>query len=488
MWMLAIGAVYSPHGAGAQTTESTKKRNIVFILIDDQRFDALGSINDFFETPNLDKLAAGGIFFENAFVTTSLCSPSRASFLTGLYAHTHQVLDNRTRLAPEIPTFPQELQKAGYETAFIGKWHMGGSSDAPRPGFDRWVSFRGQGVYVDPTLNVDGERIEREGYITDLMTDYAEEFIAADHEKPFCLYLSHKAVHAMFVPAERHKGSYDGREYPWPDSMDDTEENYRGKPEWVRRQRDSWHGVDGMYNRTVDFAQFTRDYAETLRAVDESVGRVVAALESEGLLQSTLIVFTSDNGFQFGEHGLIDKRTMYEASIRIPLIAHCPELFAGGQRRKEMILNIDFAPTFIELAGGAIPDSMQGRSFYGLLSGESREWREAFLYEYFWERAFPQTPTVLGVRTDRYKLIRFHGVWDRYELYDLRGDPDEMNNLLADMEVRADALSVDYLISRRASPELKGLFTDLSGRLNGILRETGALAEPTWLGGSSQTP
>ncbi|MCH8333558.1 sulfatase-like hydrolase/transferase, partial [Candidatus Sumerlaeota bacterium] len=211
------------------------RRNIIFILVDDQRYDALSYVdNAYFRTPHLDELARGGILFENAFVTTSLCSPSRASILTGQYAHKHQVLNNSTPLQPGTPTFPAELQKAGYETAFIGKWHMGGSSDAPRPGFDHWVSFRGQGVYTDPVFNINGERENREGYITDLLTDYAEEFIRRPRDKPFLLYLSHKAVHSPFTPAERHLDAYKDRDYPRPASMTDTEENYLGKPDWVR--------------------------------------------------------------------------------------------------------------------------------------------------------------------------------------------------------------------------------------------------------------
>ena len=193
-----------------------RRRNIVFILTDDQRFDALGLLNDYFRTPNLDRLAEAGVLFENAFVTTSLCSPSRASILSGQYAHAHQVLDNSTPMPRKIPTFPQGLQAAGYETAFVGKWHMGGASDDPRPGFDHWVSFRGQGPYTNPTLNIDGTRTETPGYTTDLLTDHAVEFIRRDHDRPFLLYLSHKAVHAPFTPAGRHAGAYVDTRYPAP--------------------------------------------------------------------------------------------------------------------------------------------------------------------------------------------------------------------------------------------------------------------------------
>ena len=471
---LAPGGQETAAGAG-------EPRNIVFIFTDDQRYDGLGLRNDYFETPHLDRLAEGGILFENAFVTTSLCSPSRASILSGLYAHTHQVLDNSTAMPRNLPTFPVGLQAAGYHTAFIGKWHMGGASDDPRPGFDHWVSFRGQGPYVDPTLNVNGTRVERQGYTTDLLTDYAVEFLRArEDDRPFLLYLSHKAVHAPFTPAGRHRGAYSDRGYVRPESMADTEANYRGKPDWVRAQRTSWHGVDGMYDGRTDFDRFVQEYAEALMAVDDSVGRVVAALDELDLLDSTLVVFMSDNGFQFGEHGLIDKRTMYEASIRVPLIVHCPELFVGGRRRPEMVLNIDLAPTLLEAGGAPVPDTMHGRSFLGLLTGETAGWRDAFLYEYFWERAFPQTPTVLGVRGDRYKLMRFHGVWDRHELYDLEADPGEMRNLLGDIRLETQSGTIDRQIAQRADPEVAALFERLSRRLDDLLGETAALDEPTW--------
>ena len=473
-------------GAGAasmaqRSAHAAARRNIVFILSDDHRYDAFSMLgHPFLKTPRFDALAENGILCENAFVTTSLCAPSRASILTGQYTHRHEVIGNGPALKPGTATFPQELQKGGYETAFIGKWHMGRTNDDPRPGFDHWVSFRGQGTYFNPTLNIDGERVKRKGYITDLLTDYAMEFISRPHDKPFCLYLSHKAVHADFAPAPRHKGVYDGQEYPHPASMADTEENYRGKPDWVRAQRNSWHGVDGMYNKSTDFDTFVKPYAETVLGLDDSVGRVVDVLRDKGILESTLIIYASDNGFLFGEHGLIDKRTMYEPSIRIPLIVHCPELFPGGQRRRELMLNIDFAPTILETAGVPIPDSVQGRSFLGLLQGKTMEWRKDFLYEYFWEAAFPQTPTVIGVRGERYKLITYHGVWDKYEMYDLVEDPDEMNNLLGDISLGTRAGALGGHIPRQLEGETRKVYREMRKRLGELLVETGRRQEPRW--------
>jgi len=465
--------------ANAQV-ETEAKRNIVFVLIDDQRYDALSITgHPYLETPKIDDLARNGLLCENAFVTTSLCSPSRASILTGQYAHVHGVMDNGTLLNPDTPTFPQELQKAGYTTGFIGKWHMGGSSDEPRPGWHRWVSFRGQGVYNDPTFNIDGERSKHEGYVTDLITDYAVDFVHENAERPFMLYMSHKAVHAPFTPAERHEGSYDDVTYRPPSTYADTDENYEGKPRWVRNQRPSWHGVDGYGLGDWDLQTFTREYAEAMRAVDDSVGRLKEALREEGLLESTFFVYTSDNGFLFGEHGLVDKRTMHEPSIRVPLIVHCPELIKPG-RTDEILTNIDFAPTFLDIAGVPVPGSMQGESFFELVQGEDVEWRDAFLYEYFWERSFPQTPTVLGVRTKTHKFMRYHGVYDRYELYNLEEDPEETNNILGDYLQGNEPGTLDNLITRQAPKEVEDQFLSMRRQLFELLDQYGALREPIW--------
>ena len=456
----------------------TKKRNLVFILTDDHRFDIIGGLgHPWLKTPNLDRLLKGGVLFENAFVTTSLCSPSRASILTGQYVHAHGVTDNVSPLPQHLTTFPQLLQKQGYRTALIGKWHMGGESDAPRPGFDRWVSFRGQGQYNDPVLNIDGKRGEVKGYVTDLLTEQALRFIGENASRPFMLYLGHKAVHADFFPAERHKNMYSDAAIPHPKSMADTEENYRGKPEWVRKQRNSWHGVDGMYNKRVNFDQFYRDYCRTLMALDDSVGTVMNELERRKMLNDTLILYMGDNGFQFGEHGLIDKRTMYETSIRVPMIAHCPDLFQGGRRVSGMALNIDVCPTMLEAAGAPLPRQIHGRSLLPLAQGKAENWRTEFVYEYFWERDFPQTPTVLGLRTDRYSFMQYHGIWDLDELYDIGKDPDQMNNLMANVRTTTEA---GRLFQRIKDPELKSLVTDLQNRMWKIQAATGGRREPTW--------
>ncbi|MHC4397089.1 MAG: sulfatase family protein [Planctomycetota bacterium] len=409
-----------------------KPRNVIFILSDDHRYDFMGFMGKpkFLETPNMDKMARQGAHIQNAFVTTALCSPSRASVLTGQYSHKHGVIDNNSRVPKGTIFFPQYLQKTGYETAFIGKWHMGRTSSDPRPGFDKWISFRGQGDYYDPVLNIDGAEGKVKGYVTDLLTDYALEWLKKERDKPFFLYLSHKAVHGMFEPAKRHLGKYDNVPLEYPSTMADTEENYKGKPGWVKEQRNSWHGVDYMYHGRMDYDVFYRRYCEALLGVDESIGRVLDYLEKAGLAESTLVFYMGDNGFSFGEHGLIDKRHMYEESMRVPLLAYCPGLIKAGTTVSQMVQNIDIAPTILEAAGLKTPDYMDGRSFLGLLAGKEVAWRDAVFYEYYWEWNYPQTPTVHGVRTDRYKYMHYHGIWDIDELYDLQNDPDEMYNLI----------------------------------------------------------
>jgi N-acetylglucosamine-6-sulfatase len=223
--------------AAAPLFDQGKKRNLVFILSDDHRFDAMGFTgHPWLKTPNMDRIARRGVHLKNAFVTTALCSPSRACTLTGMYGHAHGVLDNITALSPSLPTFPKELQKIGYKTALIGKWHMGGDTDEPRPGFDRWVSFRGQGQYNDPEINHDGVRQKHQGYVTDILTDEAVKFIDENRARPFMLYLGHKAVHADFFPADRHKALYATEPIPYPKTYANTDETYRGKPDWVRRR------------------------------------------------------------------------------------------------------------------------------------------------------------------------------------------------------------------------------------------------------------
>jgi len=334
---------------------------------------------------------------------------------------------------------------------------MGEVDDLPQPGFDRWVSFRGQGAYTNPLLNIDGVREQQEGYTTDILTDYALDFLRQqDGDHPFFLELSHKAVHAEFEPAPRHVGAYRDVTIPYPASMWLTERNYLGKPRWVRQQRGSWHGVDFMFHGDLGpgmtgFDNFYRRYSETLLAADESVGRVLDTLEELGLAENTLVFYLGDNGFLLGEHGLIDKRNAYEESIRIPMLAWAPGWIPPGSTVDGLVRNIDIAPTVLQLAGTTTSIDMDGSSFLDLLTGGAGAADREFLYEYYWEYAFPHTPTTFALRSDRYKFIYYHGVWDTEELYDLQADPQERTNLIEAMpqlaaEMRArlfDRLSED---------------------------------------------
>ncbi len=415
--------------------QPNKPKNIVFILSDDHRFDFMGFHPDapsYIRTPNLDRMAEEGVHIRNAFVTTSLCSPSRASILTGQYAHTHKIVDNTSPIPEGTRFFNEDVQNNGYKTAFIGKWHMGESVDDPKPGWDHWVSFRGQGVYYNPTLNVDGERNTYEGYTSDILTEFALDWLREredDPEEPFFLYLSHKAVHAEFIPAERHSGYYKDIDIEYPETMDNTERNYRTKPDWVKEQRYSWHGVDYAYHGDMNFEEFYTSYLETLLALDESVGRVLEYLEESGLDEETLVIYMGDNGFMHGEHGLIDKRNAYEESIRVPMLAWAPGYLEPGTSIENLVRNIDVAPTIMEVFETESSIEMDGLSFLSMLTNQAEVVNREFLYEYYWEPAFPHTPTTFSIRGDRYKYIYYHGVWDRDELYDLQEDPEEKYNL-----------------------------------------------------------
>jgi N-acetylglucosamine-6-sulfatase len=422
----------------AEKFGNARQRNIIFILSDDHRYDFMGFLDKpkFLETPNMDRMAREGAHVDNASVTTSLCSPSRATILTGLYSHKHKVIDNGSPVPEGTKFIGEYLQRAGYETAFIGKWHMGEAKDDPRAGFDHWVSFKGQGLYYNPDLNVDGQRIKSKGYVSDILTDYAIKWLKKKRNKPFFLFLSHKAVHAMFEPAQRHLGKYDKVELEYPANMANTEENYKNKPRWVREQRNSWHGVDFMYHGSMDFDTFYRRYCETILGIDDSIGVILNTLGELELDKSTLLFYMSDNGFCFGEHGLIDKRHMYEPSMRVPLLVRCPEMIKPGIKIDKLVQNIDIAPTIFAAAGLKPLPNMDGKSLLPLLQGKDSDWRNEVYYEYYWERDFPHTPTVFGVRTEKYKYMTYHGIWDIDELYDLKNDPDEMYNLITQADMK----------------------------------------------------
>jgi len=386
-----------PSAARGKEPAPPRRPNVVFVLIDDMRWDVMSSAgHPFVKTPNLDRIAAQGVRFTNAFVTTSLCSPSRASFLTGTYAHTHGVrVNGRMELDPSMPTFPQLLRDAGYETAFVGKWHMIPDPN-PRPGFDYWLSFPGQGVYRDPDLNENGRDIKRKGYITDLLTEYAVAYLARPRSKPFCLFLSHKAMHSEFIPADRHKRLYEDVDLLAPPSQQD---DLRGKPRWQREVQLRGKRLkspappggipDAVQPKDWEMAgrraRLRMNWHRTLAAVDEGMGRVLETLKKSGVADDTVIIFAGDNGFFLGEHGRDDKRYAYEESIRIPLVISGPGVKPRGKQASQLVLNIDLAPTILDLAGVKIPSSMQGRSLEPLLAGKKTRWRTSLAYKYFKE-------------------------------------------------------------------------------------------------------
>lgn len=476
-----------------------KQPNILVILADDHRYDALGFLgHPFLETPNLDRIAEEGVYFKNAVVTTSLCSPSRASILTGLYAHNHRVVDNYNPISEDLVYFPKYLQEVGYETAFVGKWHMGGEIDHPQPGFDHWVAFKGQGVYfADPAeakvkgryvpqvsrdgLNVNGKRVPQEGYITDVLTGFAEEWLnGRSGEKPWMMYLSHKAVHADFLPANRHAYIYEDEVFEKPKTWVEMPDAFRDVPMWVQNQANSRHGTEFAYYTNLDLGTYYKRYCETIAGIDDSTGSVLELLEKKGELDNTVILYLGDNGFLFGEHGLIDKRNAYDASVRIPMLMMFPDQVEGGQVLPEVVANIDVAPTMLDFAGAEIPAYMDGRSMKPLVTGESDDWRDFLLYEYYWERNYPQTPTMHALLGERYKYIRYHGIWDVDELYDSKNDPEERVNLINDP---AQAERVEELNAR-----LFELLAETKGDSMPILKDRGTKFLHRKKGGSKAAP
>ena len=367
-WGLSVAPVLA-----AAAAEPAPRRNVVLVLSDDHRYDFLGFLPNapkFLETPHMDRMAAEGAHLANAFVSTSLCSPSRASILTGQYMHHHRVVDNQRPVPAGTVFFPQYLRESGYATAFVGKWHMGHDDDAPQPGFDHWVSFRGQGEYFDPVLNINGRRETIAGYTADVLTDRALQWLQRERDtaKPFFLYLSHKSVHYPFQPAPRHQGRYDKEPIDYPETMANTEGNYQTQPRWVRERRYSIHGIDHMETGAFDkdpvpnFDDLYHRYCETVHSLDENLGRVLKYLDESGLSRNTLVLYMGDNGFELGEHGFYDKRDAFEVSIRVPLLAYAPGLIAPGTKVSPMVQNIDIGPTILEACGVAVPRRAHGRA------------------------------------------------------------------------------------------------------------------------------
>lgn len=414
----------------------------------------------FVQLPNLRRIAREGASFRNAFVTTPLCSPSRASFLTGQYAHRHGITDNvdRSPRSHQLITFPRLLRDAGYETAFLGKWHMG-VDDSARPGIDHWVSVKGQGTYLNPEFNVNGERVTIAGYFTDILNRFAVDFVKQERSKPFLLYIAHKGVHpdvhqyadgsvsdpnaSKFIPADRHKHLYADAPIP-------RRPNYGKPPEGKPALRRQIGNLPPLGPHTATDDETIRNRLRMLAAVDDGVGELLKALERRGQLENTLIVFTSDEGYFYGEHGLsVERRLAYEESVRIPLYMRWPKRIKAGSAIDQAALNIDLTPTLLEFADAPPAKGVDGRSLLPLLRGQKIQWRDSFLIEYFSDKVFPRVLQMgyQAVRTDRWTYIHYVDLEGMDELYDLRADPYQLKNLIAEP---------------RAQPALKSLQKELA--------------------------
>ena len=483
----------------ASADEISQPPNILFIMSDDHAERAISSYgSDLIDTPNIDRIAREGVRFANSFVTNSICAPSRAVLLTGKYSHVNGLRDNRDTFDGSQVTLPKLLQSAGYQTAIIGKWHL--KSDPT--GFDVWKILVDQGRYYNPVFIDKGTKVQLEGYVTDVITDLAIDYLdGRDESKPFALLYQHKAPHRNWMPHPRHFVD-EARKYPLPDTFWD---DYAGRPAAAvqdMRIADMWLSMDmklqaehyadetgtgghDQFDPTASWAndygrmtqeqkaawdahykavgekfnaarpsgralaewkyqRYMRDYLGSVAAVDEGVGRLLDYLEENDLVDNTIVVYTSDQGFYLGEHGWYDKRFMYEESLRTPLMIRYPVEIKAGQVKDELVLNLDMSPTLLDLAGVVIPTDMQGQSLRPLMSEPApAEWRDAIYYRYYefphgWHKVRPH----YGVRTDRYKLIHFEGDMDVWELYDLQSDPNELHNLYGQDEYSAtqDAL------------------------------------------------
>jgi arylsulfatase A-like enzyme len=435
-----------------------KKPNLIVILIDDLRFDEFGAGgHPYMKTPHVDRIAHEGATCINAFHTTPLCSPNRASIVTGQYASRHGIIDNVARDAAShrLPNYHKQLQTLGYETAHIGKWHMGNSAD-PRPGYDTWISFKGHGSLYDPEFNENGKDVRHKGYISDLLNARAVEFVEKKRSKPFALFLAHKAVHpdafqaadgtldlsheGGYKPAERHQNLYKGKTFPPRPNVLPPDQVVKQKPAWAEAfELKKTERSQAVLKATHSGEQEEiRLRAAMMASVDEGVGMLFDALEKNGQLDDTFILFLGDNGYFFGEHGLgPERRFAYEEGIRSPWVMRYPRKIMAGTTIKDLVLALDIAPTLVARAGGKPTPAMQGRSLLPLLAGKRAGWRKSFMSEYFSENAMPWLVgmTYKSVRTDRYKYIHWvnrggvDGMID--ELYDLQKDPYELKNVIS---------------------------------------------------------
>jgi len=458
--------------------ENASRPNILFIMSDDHASHAIGCYGSRInQTPNIDRLADGGVRFANCFCTNSICGPSRAVILTGKYSHLNGFATNRHKFNGAQQTVPKLLKKAGYQTAMVGKWHLKTSPT----GFDYWNVLPGQGQYYNPKLIEMGKASVHEGYVTDIITDIAIDFLdnRRDADKPFFLMCHHKAPHRGWMPGPKYLTKYDDVTMPEPPTLFDDyatrgtaakkqemtierhlkraydlkldplpgKDGKPGKLTWnmkrlTPRQRKAWDAAYGPKNKAFEeaklegkdllrwkYQRYIKDYLRCIASVDDSVGRILDYLDEKGLSENTIVIYTSDQGFYLGDHGWFDKRFMYEESYRMPLLVRWPGAVKPGTVADELVLNLDFAETFLAAAGVVIPGDMQGRSLLPVLAGDPpSDWRKATYYRYYEYPAVHMAHKHYGVRTDRYKLIYFHDLGE-WELYDLEKDPHEVDNV-----------------------------------------------------------
>jgi arylsulfatase A-like enzyme len=406
-----------------QAASAASRPNFVFIYTDDQRWDIMGVVQKdlgakgrfpWLKTPNMDRIANEGVRFRNAFVVNSLCAPSRATFLTGQYGFANGVVNNHTPFHLNNVTHASLLRAAGYRTAYVGKWHMG--QQVERPGFDFSASFLGQGKYFNCPIYVNGQSTPSTGWVDDVTTDYALKFIRENQDRPFLMVIGYKATHGPFTPPPRREKDYEGEQARAVPNLN-AQAIYRKESQGQETPE------------TGALRKVNLDYFRCVTAADDNVGRVLDLLDDLKLAEDTVVVFAGDNGYYLGEHRLGDKRTAYEESLRIPLLLRYPRLEVKGRVVDEMVLNIDLAPTFLDLAGLQVPPQMHGRSWRPLLQGKLADWRKAFFYCYYFERGFG-SPMTTAVRTDGAKLIKYPGHAEWTELFDLRQDLYELQNLI----------------------------------------------------------
>lgn len=411
----------------AMGARQDKRPNFILMMTDDQRWDTMSLTGcTLIQTPNMDRIGREGIVFRNAFVTNALCSPSRATFLTGTYSHVNGVIDNRNRVIdPKAPFMPDLLRAAGYEVAFYGKNHLKGALRDRT--WDSYFAYNGQGRYAKPLIaeGVDGKDLPHEGWMDDVVTDKAVDWLKTRGDKPFCLFLFFKAPHRSWDRPARHADLMKDVDPPKPPTYDNP------AADKTAAFRDADNRI-GNAKDILDYAKFIKDYHAVIKGVDDNIGKVFAALEAAKKLDDTMMLFTGDNGFFLGDWGRYDKRFMHEVSIRVPLVIRYPRMIKAGSTSDKMAINVDWAPTTLDLAGVEIPKAMQGRSLKPLLKGEAVEWRKDWYYRYY---EYPDAHKVKphrGVRTETMKLIDYYDAPRETELYDLAKDPNELKNLAND--------------------------------------------------------